>query len=291
MEPQVKDAIAASIAEYQAQDKEKQKVEKTKQQKVAKLPSYLSDKHLYTNADDLAESVITSLPSKSLSYQEGVVVKVRPYTWSEITYLSNAYVSSGDKYQFILKGICVEGMDVLDLTFADFKYLLFVRKIVSFGHESFTFSYICTGCGKSTSSKISSKALSFSELDIKALPIRCVLQETELEISPMTLRDYFNLLSIKEYKSFETSNTAVFATMCHNISYADAYKVIHSCTSPAEIEALIKIDSFLFHQLDPVKCTCKECSKENSIVLDSEEAILIPFRLSTGDATIGISFG
>lgn len=228
------------------------------------------------------------LPSNNLQYPDGINVHYYPFSFGEILKINQSNLDDFAMYNSILEGIDVKGMSVEDLTFYDILYLGWRRKTASLGASIVDIKSFCPNCDTRNLTVLDLTKLEFTDIDIKALPVKVKICDVELKFGFITIRDYLDLLS----KDLHTDVLAIYAKSVVNKSYQEAYEIISNATG-TDLEKLEVLNSILYHGIKPIDVVCKECKCEYVVdVSNSQEAeILKPFRGKEDIIRNEISFG
>lgn len=248
---------------------------------------------------------LKTLPSQHIPYPKGVDISYHPYKFGELKKFAQSKLSIKQRYEFILDGIIVNGMEKTKLTFNDFLFIALMRKMSSIGVHEISISFKCGKCGHENQHHIMLDQLGFNEIKVPDLPARITVNNKELEFSPLTVADFFTLF--KEGK--EQDPVSVLAIQCRSHPMKEAYAILFEA-NPEDSELLEELNKIFFHGLETMKipCTNKEapetevidgvevektvhCDFTNHIDLGDPGLIVQPFRGSGRTPKDRIQFG
>lgn len=228
---------------------------------------------------------VKEVPSQGLIYPEGFTVSYRTYRYGEIKNYGRSKLSFRQEIDLILSGITTS-IDPLNLTYMDFLYLGFSRRISSLGTPEMAVTYECDSCKSKQTFTCEEKELEFQDLTMSSLPVGVELRNTSLEFSPITLRGYLELEKIQR----NDDEVALMAKQCVNLEYSEAYKIIDNL-SPDEGDLINQIDEMLYHGLKPLDIKCTSCQAMNEVEVDGGATSIKPFRRAEGSAEHKFYFG
>jgi hypothetical protein len=231
--------------------------------------------------------IISDMPSGGIGYPEGYVIKYRPYTWGEIKKVSQSKIDSAESLNFVLKGI-ETSFPIEDLTFNDFLYVAFLRKVSTFGESKFSAEVKCDECGNIFSVPFTTSHLEFNELKAPELPVVAPLGKHEMEFYPITIGGFQSLLR----KNLGEDPIAILASSCADMEFDEVYSILENLP-PFELEIIKDIDYYLNHGLKPLELKCSDpaCGAPIELRLDSGEQLIKPFRGDSDDVKRRVRFG
>lgn len=252
----------------------------------------------------------SDMPSKFLPYPDGVRIFYRPYTFDEITTFSQSMVDMDERLRFVMQGILVKGMDKMRLTVSDWMYLGLLRKISSFGTESFTVTVPADAeQGRlAHTARIPVSRISVTDLSVPALPAVMVLDGTESTFSPLDVGRFMDLmhklraelraemaekmaaagggalnvdnLPVDESEMREPTTSELMAYQCTSSDPGDVLPKVKAATR-SELLDLQDMDAAFYHRTDPVRLEWKQKDgKEFSetVWIDDPTSLVWPFR-------------
>lgn len=236
--------------------------------------------------------VLQKLPSNFLPYPKGTEISYHPYKFGELKKFAQSKLSIKQRYEFILDGIFVSGMEKNKLTFNDFLFIALLRKMSSIGVHDVIVKFKCNKCNFENEHHVSLNALDFDEIKVPELPANIVIHDKEMAFTPLTVEDFFTLF--REGK--ENDPVGILAVQCRSHKFKEAYDIIFDA-NPEDSELLDELNKMFYHGLATMKfpCTNKEanvteridgleiektvhCDYENKIELGDPELIVQPFR-------------
>lgn len=227
---------------------------------------------------------VKKLPSRGVPYPKGATLKYRNYTWGEVRQASVSNVGVAEALKNSLSGV-EASFDKQSLTVADALYIGILRKISTFSGMEIEVPYICGNCGKANKGTFTEKDISFRDLpaEVTELPITVDWHGRELQMAPMTVKQYYELNSGRYDKLLpngKITDVAVQACWIKNIGFEEAYKLIFSANDVEDIEVITQIDKLMLHDMERLsfKCENKKCGYTNKVKLEGREALLRPFR-------------
>lgn len=230
----------------------------------------------------------TDLPSKGMLYPKGCEIIYKPYTYGEVTQVSNSKLSVKQNFELILKGI-ETSFDKNKLTLSDFLYIGLLRRLSTLGGTEFDCVYVCRHCNENKVGSLKTTELEFEEITAPEFPISFKTPKGILKFKPITVGQYSDLL--RDGK--ESDEIAKLSLECFDHPNLDVYDYIQNC--PSNIGRVFdRIDKLMAHGLKSHVFTCSDekCKKDTRVDLDGREvAILLPFRKSKSVDEGVISFG
>lgn len=249
--------------------------------------------------------VLKNVPSKFLAYPKGVEISYQPYKFGELKKFSQSKLSLKQRYEFILDGIIVSGMDKMQITFNDFLYIALLRKMSSIGVHDVQITFNCGKCGFENKHHVQLDKLDFDEIQVPELPAHLSINGKDLTFTPLTVGDFFTLF--REGK--ENDAVGILAVQCRSHHFKEAYDIIFGANTE-DSELLEELNKVFYHGLATMKIPCinKEatvtevidgleiektvhCDYVNKIELGSPELIVQPFRGPGGATKNRLRFG
>lgn len=241
------------------------------------------------------------LPSRGLSYPTGSTITYRTYMHGEVREISTSTIGIDNTLKIAMKGVEASfGVD--SLTLQDALYIAIMRKISTLNTIKLEVPFVCSKCEETQKMVFTEKDIEFKDIseEIKSLPFYITLADQELQIGPMTVKEYKDLKNGKysdTIKGGEVDKVAAQAIMVKNLPFEKSYKLLYELTKKEDIQLVADVDKAMFHDLKPLKAICKNevrgtsCKTQNSIKLGGRDALISPFRDS--ERTIGtrIRFG
>lgn len=265
---------------------------------------------------------IKELPSLFKPYPDGVRIIVNTYSYREIKIFSDSRIPTDKLYEIMLRGIHVEGMDPLLLTYFDFVYIGVLRRLSSMGAQRFMAPYYCPQCNRDGVHYFDLTEVGFKSIDAPDIPINVAFRSLgEHRFSPLSVGDYMELY--RQGKLYETdasgdvilktngkeivNSISVLAMMALDVEFEDAYKIFDDVRDPKDREVLLKIDDLMDHGIEPLTFECrnriekakpgthpseiKTCNRKLFLDLAGGESLIHPFREHGEDDEPRISFG
>lgn len=290
------------------------KVQKKKEEGVKVIetkPSIVGQKNAIQ--DTTSPFVVTELPSVFLPYPKDSRIVSHSYPYRIIRLLSDAKLPLEMQYEIILEGIDVEGSNKYDLTYFDFLYISLLRKLTSMDSPSFTVSFSCSKCKKRSVSSFSMESLSFTDLDIPGLPIKVTFNSIpEQDFRPLTIGNFIEVLKNDRFyfKGRDGNNVvgkdgeyikdavSIVSAQCSSLEFKEAYALFSGLTDLEDISLVEKVDTLLYHGLEPLTVTCKNkpengvtCNEKKDVDLLGVESLILPFREHEVPVKSRIDFG
>ena len=233
---------------------------------------------------------VEELPSRGLAYPKGAKVSYRTYMFGEIRQVSTSTVGVENSLKIAMEGIDAD-FGTENLTLQDGIYLAILRKISSLNSDKFEVPYICSKCGETSKGVFNHKHIEFNDIstEVESLPLFIDLKGKEVQISPMTIKDFMTLKSGAYdgiFKDGKIDRAATQAVTVKNMNFADAYNFLYEIKDPDDIDLITDIDKMLYHNVKRLSAVCKQeikgkvCGTENFIKLEGQEALFSPFRKS-----------
>lgn len=212
------------------------------------------------------------LPSGGLLYPAAHEIYYRGYLFGEVKRYSQSKLSAKERMKFVVSGI-EASFPITSLTLSDAIYLGLMRRLMSFGSESFTLEVRCSGCGIDGSLFYKIEDLEFDELTVDTFPIIVTLGGEDYEMTPPTVEDFFQACDSGKLED----PVELVARMCRNKEYGKVYPVFNNLNG-IESEALSRVDSLTYHGLKEIKHTCKACGVATGVDIEGSDALIEPFR-------------
>jgi hypothetical protein len=229
------------------------------------------------------------LPSQFKAYPENVRISYTPFTFGEIKQYSQSAFDLVAKFEWLLEGITVEGMDSRDLTLCDFTYIALLRNLNTFAEKKFTARYGCQHCGKEAEGTEDLRNIEFVDIIAPKFPIIATYSFGDKVYKPLTvgqaidlfkhelINDLYAILAIQSGIPIEEVKEE--AEMLKTLSYSD-YAILEL------------VGEYLYHGIKPISLICPHCKEVNLIGIEEDSDVLIaPFRPDPNTNTNGISFG
>lgn len=223
---------------------------------------------------------VKAIPSGFIPYPKGTKIYYQPCTMGELKKMSQDEISLDKKYEYILGGITVEGMDKMQLTVSDVLYLSMLRKLSIPGVDSVTITKRCKHCGEFIlGKKVLLAEVEFEDLKTQ-LPLSVEIEGIKYSFSPLTIGAVLKLNESGE----ELTDSVLMANTCVAPSVEKALAMITRLNevlpyNNPDLAVLNKIDTMLYHGVAPINLTCDHCGLENKVHLDEEEkgVLVLPF--------------
>jgi hypothetical protein len=216
------------------------------------------------------------LPSKGLFYSNQFLVKVKPYTFGDIEYISQSDLPLRDIIKFILQGITTELEEPENLTFFDFLFLSLVRKLISFGAEKYKIEVSCSKCGKKLTKTFTLEDLEFKDIEVDSYkPLTIEYRGFRFILDVLRVKRVLEVSSNKK----ELSPLEVLALHITSLSFNDAKEFLKNLIENdfKEFEQIVR--KYFYHDLKPLVLRCS-CGHQIGIDLMTEVDLIKPFRES-----------
>ncbi len=253
------------------------------------------------------------LPSKFIPYGEDVSVYVVPYTLGDMRKIANSNPEDAtsaseasekiiSSYQTALDGIRMydktgNPLDTSILTFNDFLFCIFFRKVISIGSDSF--NIIISDKQLKSAKPVTIEDIIFKDLEVKALPISLTTTHGDIfSFSPITIGKMLNY--VRSEKQFpEYLDIFLMQLNCETEEELERFLQI---SNREDTEALGEITSYLDHGMRPLLVQAYKLDSEGEIMekegtievevnLTDPANLVLPFRKDDGDRRAKISFG
>lgn len=200
---------------------------------------------------------VMELPSGFKGYPEGTVISYEPITLGELEALNNSdNVNIERNIAMLLNSIHCNTMRSWDLYYWDVMYIGIQRKLLAFGDTIGVVYGQCPECGNIVKKEFSYTEIEFKEIEAPALPLFTKLNDVDVEINLITIKDFLEL-------DLEKGELDVYARMIKNLPYEKAYELISNCTGK-DSKKIRFIDKQLNYGMKPFFVNCdKEIEKEN----------------------------
>jgi hypothetical protein len=239
-----------------------------------------------------------TLPSKGLSYPKGTYFTYTGYTYGEVQMISGSKkMTYAEVMRRAHSAIRPQGtrMNPNDITLFDLLYLGIARKLSTLGGNEFEISAMCEAkkCNAEYKHVFNQKDIKFKDMELKELPICVEINNVEMEFSPLTIGDFYDLseggmfykaMGVKGNKSLFEDPIAVKAAQAKNMKFLEAYEMIKNITNSEDSELMDEIDTMLLHNIEPLEHTCESCGRVNHLQLEGKESLIKPFRV--GESTV-----
>jgi len=231
------------------------------------------------SSPDLPLHVAKILPSRSLSYPAGTVVRYYPYTWGEVEAINAQPLDMAleERYDFLMRGVETVKMDKYDLTLSDFLFVQLSRKIVSTGSTVFRVKFQCENpeCRAVVTAPVDSDKLEFDYMPAQELPVQVELSNEEVyKFMPLTVKQFLDLIRQDQ----DTENGPVLlAAQCISHEFLKCVDTFKNSFSEDTQKLEWAIEQ-LEHSVAPVDLTCPKCKADSRQELDGWEAVILPFR-------------
>jgi hypothetical protein len=237
------------------------------------------------------ELPVKNLPSGGKCYPEGTEISYQGYLFGDLLMIN---ASKGwdvmKRLEEASKGIKSNKVSVEQLTFPDIVYLSMLRRMSSLGSSEFETKYICRKCNKPSSKVFSQMDVSFNDMEFEGETLEVILSdESKMRFSPLTFGDAKRLhngtASRFKKENLSSDTTAVYAIMCRNMPFDDAYNKIYNISNSDDAEVFNVMNEMFGHDLKPLTSSCNNCGHENKLVLEGRDSLITPFR--RGESTTG----
>lgn len=249
------------------------------------------------NAIPTIEVKLDNLPSRGVPYPKGAKLSYRTYTFGQVREASTSSFDVASSLRKTISGLVCSNLDPYELTVSDALYLGIMRKVSTFHGMDLEVPYVCLKCQSPNKGAMTERHISFKDLDekIESLPIGVTINGHDLELSPMTVKQFLDLSDGKYAKvlmSDKITETAIHASFVRNMEFEEAYRIISSTTNADDMEVLYEIEQLFKHDLERVefKCSNNSCGHINKVRLEGREALLRPFRSGESSARSRIRF-
>lgn len=175
------------------------------------------------NNSELPLVKITKLPSGFKGYPEGTVISYAPLTLGELETLNNSDEVDVERgLAMLLNSIHFTTISTSDLYYWDVMYISIRRKLLAFGNTHGILYAQCPNYRNIEERDFGFRELEFKGIETPALPIITKLQDKEVEIG---------LLTIKDFKEVDINKGEldINARMIINLPYEEAYTLASSC--------------------------------------------------------------
>ena len=214
------------------------------------------------------------LPSQGIFYPDGFYVKVRPYTFGEIEYISQSSLPFHEILKFVLGGITTEKIDSEDLTLFDFMFLAIVRRLLSFGTEEYKLLAKCPQCGKEVSKIFNLQDIEFEDMKISLYkPLKIKYRDIELTLDVVRIR---KLLELK-LQNQDLSPKDLLALHINSLDFEQAKEFVSNLLAGEIEEFSAIVERYFYHGAKPLKIEC-QCGYIIYKDLDREVDLIKPFR-------------
>lgn len=259
----------------------------SKIQRVSDVPTPVTQSYL-------PEIEVKPLPSGFKPYPSPIKVSYKPYTFGEVKKMSQDDISLVKRYEYVMSGIAVDGMDKMELTLGDVLYLSMLRKLSIPGIDSVSITKRCQHCGEiMTNLRLELATVEFDELKYD-LPLSTVVAGKKYSFSPLTVGALIQMS--KEHD--DPSDEEMLARTCIDPGYEEALAMLTILNNERsyvdeDLKAVNKIDEMMYHGIQPVSLKCPACGGINKVALDEEEkgVLVLPFRQDSVPVETRISVG
>jgi hypothetical protein len=225
-----------------------------------------------TPKSDLPTISINKLPSLCLGYPQDSTVGYHPYTFGEVTAISqsnNPLVA----FDLAVEGI-ITSFPKHNLYYFDYIHVATKRKLSSLNSPEISCKYYCKYCGEPGKSVFALDKVTTDDIQAPSLPITVELSVGNLIMKPITIGEFRKLLLTNQHKD----RIAILASEVVNHKYADAYKLINGLVDPEDISDIKRVDKLLYFGPKPIEITCLACDNTNKFKLEEDELLTEPFR-------------
>lgn len=236
---------------------------------------------------------IERLPSQGKSYPENFAASYRSYSFGEIKYASTSKLDEKKALELVLTGVKT-GMPKTDFTLNDVLFIGLLRKMSSLGTAKAQVPFSHPDTGEVIYHVFGLEDIEFKDMEAPELPIAVTLSNNEeYKFMPLTVKNFLRLKKLKKDKD----SVAMYAAMCTNHKFEDAYKFFNETLDREDGEILEEIDELLDHGVKPleVKYTSvvdgEEVERTTKIRIEGRQALLLPFRGEGKSVRDKIRFG
>lgn len=184
---------------------------------------------------------------------------------------------------FVLSGVD-SNIPKDDITFFDYLFIAFLRKISTLGSRMLTIPSTCPLCDFVNASALDSEKMEFVDLTC-AVPLKVRIgPTTEVEMAPITVGNYKSLVKIGK----ENDDVYLLAAGIRGMLLDQAHKLVFEATGPAVFAALEEADKALYHGIKSIAVTCKgvigegpekrDCGTKYTVAVDDGDTVVLPFR-------------
>lgn len=231
------------------------------------------------------------LPSRGLSYPKNFSIEYKKYSFREIEFFNSEIIDylEKEKIDFALSGIKTS-FDPLDLSYYDFIFINILRKLKTWSKNYFNLSFVCPYCNeKNENIKTNLNLIEIKDIseEIKELPLITKINNENLEIGLLTLRDVLNLIEINEVNNPLYN----FAALIKNKKLEDSYNLLNEISNGDDIDLVNYINSLMDMNKGIIEVKCNKCNKSIEAKVKDLTAIAEPFHESERSLRDRISFG
>lgn len=223
-------------------------------------------------------SVIDQLPSKCLSYPEGVQISYRPYSFGEAKKLSQSKFSVKEHIDFVLNGVQTQGLkSKYDLTYSDFLYISLLRRISTVQTKTVSITFPCRYCETPNTYQINISDLEFQDVEIPKLPMIVNIKGKDLRFSFFTIGNYIEA----QKRNVLKDDMALLAYSVKNLQFKEAYSIITDESLSFEDGSVLDVvEAKLFHGLKTKEFVCQkgDCGQTSKVNLEILNMVISPFR-------------
>lgn len=227
---------------------------------------------------------LDKLPSAFLAYPEGAHVYYTGFTFREINNFNESKLGVTDAMRFVMKGVYTRNMPKDDLTFGDFLYVQFLRRMSALGTNSFTVTIMPRALqGESVSKTFEFEDIAFEMLDVPELPVVIEVNGQDMHFKPLTMGQWFKLFDDKKGEEDEDDwfpdRLSLLAAQCVNMEYADALANVEGAKG-IEIVLLEQVETLLDHSMKKIKVDYEVDgeTKHEEVGIDNPISFVLPFR-------------
>ena len=258
---------------------------------------------------ELPKYEVKQLPSRFISYPDGVRIFVQPYTAGQAINIELRERTESSTMDDILEGVIIEGMDKKDLTPQDILFLGVYRNLVSSKHDKITIKSYCPKCLKENSEIKSLADIKFKEIegfDDECYPIEVDFDKYIMHFEFVSYKAFlFNLSKFRGNKLYQIASQVCDCTIKetgeklerpeynfdstqrqsskHYVNYLTNIRDILFDLVDEDKDALDEVLSILEdYGTKPIDVSCqdKHCKYKYSVGLNEEGVLVLPFRES-----------
>jgi hypothetical protein len=235
---------------------------------------------------------LNSLPSGFKGYPEGTKISYEPITLGELEALNTGEVDITRAIAMLLKSIHCNTLPSEELYYWDVMYIGIQRKLLAFGDTKGVIYATCPKCGNIVEKEFDYTELEFKEISAPALPVITTVQNKEVEIHLLTMKDFLQI-------DVEKGELDVYARML-NLPYEEAFQLISTCYG-RDAKKIKFIDKQLDYGLKPFIVTCngeiiendkkKKCKEKVRVEVRSPFEVVFPEGNDGDDFDLEIRYG
>lgn len=242
--------------------------------------------------------MVDKLPSGFKGYPEGTTISYNPITLGELEAINNGDNIDVERgVAMLLNNIHCNTLNSYDLYYWDVMYIGIKRKLLAFGDTTGIAYEICPKCGNLVKREFDYTELEFKELQVPDLPVITKINNTEVEIGLLTMKEFLELSEGK-------TDLDVYASMIKNLKHEQALELVKNAYGK-DAKLLRYIDNILNYGLKPLTTKCdnkvkttenkktKEvlCGEEVKVEVKSPFEIVFPEDTNARYSDFEIQFG